>query len=242
MTKAPLTAVRDELARCGLNGFIVPRADEHLGEYVPPSAERLAWLTGFTGSAGLAVVLADRAAVFTDGRYVLQLAEQTDPALWERRHIVEEPPPGWIAAHTPAGAKIGYDPLLIGEEALARYTEAGLTMAPVAQNPVDAVWNDRPSPPLAPAEPHPLTHAGRSSEEKRADIAKLLREAKQDAAVLSDPASIAWLLNIRGSDVPFTPFALAFALIHADGTTELFIDPAKLPDETRGWLGNAVSI
>ena len=108
-----LTKLRDELRRQGLDGFIVPRADEHLGEYVPASAERLAWLTGFTGSAGLAVVLADKAAVFTDGRYVLQLAAQTDPALWERRHITEEPPPGWLAANAPAGARIGYDPLAV---------------------------------------------------------------------------------------------------------------------------------
>src|SRR5271166_1554068 len=108
-----LSALRRELARQGLDGFIVPRADEHLGEYVPQSAERLAWLTGFSGSAGLAAVLADRAAVFTDGRYVLQLAQQTDAASWERRHMIEEPPPAWLAEHAPAGGKIGYDPLLI---------------------------------------------------------------------------------------------------------------------------------
>ena len=242
MGHSGLSAVRAELVRQKLEGFIVPRADEHLGEYVPASAERLAWLTGFTGSAGLAVVLPDRAAVFTDGRYVLQLAAQTDPALWERRHITEEPAPKWLAEHAKPGARIGYDPLLISEEGLARYTEAGLTMVPVSRNPVDAVWTDRPPPPAAPAVPHPLDHAGRSAEEKRADIAKALAEAKQDAAVLTDPASIAWLLNIRGGDVPFTPFALGFALVHADGATELFMDPAKLPDATRAWLGNAVSV
>ena len=242
MGHSGLSAVRAELVRQKLEGFIVPRADEHLGEYVPASAERLAWLTGFTGSAGLAVVLPDRAAVFTDGRYVLQLAAQTDPVLWERRHITEEPAPKWLAEHATSGARIGYDPLLISEEGLARYTEAGLTMVPVSRNPVDAVWTDRPPPPAAPAVPHPLDHAGRSAEEKRADIAKALVEAKQDAAVLTDPASIAWLLNIRGGDVPFTPFALGFALVHADGATELFMDLAKLPDATRAWLGNAVSM
>ncbi len=237
-----LAALRQELRHQGLDGFIVPRADEHLGEYVPASAERLAWLTGFTGSAGLAAVLADKAAVFTDGRYVLQLAAQTDPALWERRHITEDPPPAWLAANAPEGAKIGYDPLLISEEGLGRYTEAGLAMQPVTRNPVDTVWTDRPPPPLAPALPHPLEHAGRSATEKREQIAGLLREAKQDAAVISDPASIAWLLNIRGGDVPFTPFALGFALTHADGGTELFMAPAKLPDATREWLGNTVSV
>jgi Xaa-Pro aminopeptidase len=241
-TRQALSALRQELQRQGLDGFIVPRADEHLGEYVPASAERLAWLTGFTGSAGLAAVLPDKAAVFTDGRYGLQLAAQTDPALWERRHITEDPPPAWLATNTPQGAKIGYDPLLISEEGLARFSEAGLAMQPVTRNPVDAVWTDRPAPPAAPAVPHPLEHAGRSSTEKREQIAGLLREAKQDAAVISDPASIAWLLNIRGGDVPFTPFALGFALTHADGGTELFMDPAKLPDGTRAWFGNTVSV
>ncbi len=237
-----LTKLRDELRRQGLDGFIVPRADEHLGEYVPASAERLAWLTGFTGSAGIAVVLLDKAAVFTDGRYTLQLAAQTDADLWERRHITEEPPPGWIAANAMAGARIGYDPWLFAEEGLARYTDAGLAMQPVANNPLDAVWDDRPPPPRAPAEPHSLGYAGRSAGEKREQIAALLREGKQDAAVVSDPASIAWLLNIRGADVPFTPFALGFAIIHADGGTELFMDPAKLPEATRAWLGNTVSV
>lgn len=237
-----LTKLRAALSQQGLHGFIVPRADEHLGEYVPAAAERLAWLTGFTGSAGLAVVLLDKAAVFTDGRYVLQLAAQTDAGLWERRHVTEEPPPGWLAANVPQGARIGYDPWLISEEGLARYTEAGLNMQPVASNPIDVVWTERPAPPLAPALPHPLTYAGRSADEKREQIAAGLRDARQDAAVISDPASIAWLLNIRGGDVPFTPFALGFAITHSDAATELFMDPVKLPDQTRAWLGNTVSV
>lgn len=237
-----ITKLRRELARQRLGGFIVPRADEHLGEYVPPSAERLAWLTGFTGSAGLAAILPDKAAVFTDGRYVLQVAAQTDPNVWERHHITEEPPPAWLAANAIAGARIGYDPRLLSEEGLARYTDAGLDMVPIDGNPVDAVWPERPPPPRAPAEPHPLEYAGRSAAEKREQIAQALRDAKQDAAVLSDPASIAWLLNIRGSDVPFAPFVLGFALMHADGATDLFMDPAKLTEATRSWLGNTVSV
>jgi Xaa-Pro aminopeptidase len=242
MSVPHLSALREELARQKLDGFIVPRADEHLGEYVPASAERLAWLTGFTGSAGLAIVLADRAAVFTDGRYVLQLGAQTDSDLWERRHVTDDPPPAWLAANARPGARIGYDPMLFAEDGLARYTEAGVNMQPVERNPVDAVWTDRPPLPLVPARPHALRFAGRSADEKRAEIGKALADARQDAAVLTDPASIAWLLNIRGGDVPFTPFALGFALAHADGGVELFMQPAKLPEPTRAWLGNAVSI
>jgi Xaa-Pro aminopeptidase len=142
----------------------------------------------------------------------------------------------------PPDARIGFDPWLMSEEGLARYTNAGLAMTPVESNPIDAVWQDRPPAPQAQAVPHPLSVAGRSGEEKRQDIAALLRDAKQDTAVLSDPASVAWLFNIRGGDVPFTPFALGFALVHADGGAELFMDPAKLPEATRTWLGNEVSV
>ena len=162
MNSPYLADLRTELARRSLDGFIVPRADEHLGEYVPPGAERLAWLTGFTGSAGLAVVLPARAAIFVDGRYVLQAAAQTDPALWERRHITEEPAPAWIAEAAP-GARIGYDPLLISEEALQRFLDAGITMVATEDNPIDAIWPNRPPPPLAPALPHHLEFAGRTA-------------------------------------------------------------------------------
>jgi Xaa-Pro aminopeptidase len=136
---------------------------------------------------------------------------------------------------------VGYDPWLMSEDALARYREAGVALVAVAQNPVDSAWADRPAPPLAPAMPHDVAYAGASSAEKRAQVAALLRAEKQDTVVLSDPASIAWLLNIRGQDVGFTPFALGFALLHEDGGVELFMDPAKLPEETRAWLGNGVA-
>jgi len=241
-----LSDLRAALAKQNLDGFIVPRADEHLGEYVPPSAERLKFLTGFTGSAGLAVVLMDRAAVFTDGRYVTQLALQTDASVWERRHIIDEPPPAWIAEHArpreKSGARIGYDPLLIGEEGLARYTEAGLDMVAVSENPLDQVWPERPAAPAAPAVPHGLQYAGKSALEKREEIATALRAAGQDAAVITDPASVNWLLNIRGGDVEFTPFALGFAVAKADAGVDLFMDPAKLSPETREWLGNGVTV
>jgi Xaa-Pro aminopeptidase len=189
----------------------------------------------------LAVVLAERAALFVDGRYVLQAAAQTDPALWERRHITEEPPQQWLAEAAP-GARIGYDPWLMAEESLQRFVDAGVAMVATEPNPIDAVWTARPGPPLHPAEPHPLQFAGQSSADKRAAIATSLRAAKQDAAVLTDPASLAWLLNIRGSDVPFTPFALGFALIRADGAVDLFMDPLKLPAPTRAWLGDGVAV
>jgi Xaa-Pro aminopeptidase len=237
-----LEKVRGELKRQELDGFIVPRADEHLGEYVPASAERLAWLTGFTGSAGLAVILPEKAAVFTDGRYVLQLAAQTEAELWQQHHINEVLPPNWLSMNAAPGARIGYDPMLISEEGVVRYTNVGLDMVVALPNPIDAVWTDRPASPLAPAVPHAQEYAGRGAEEKWEEIATLLRQAKQDAAVISDPASIAWLLNIRGSDIPFIPLALGFALAHSDGTTELFMDPGKLPMSTRAWLGNTVSI
>jgi Xaa-Pro aminopeptidase len=237
-----LAALRAQLARQGVDGFIVPRADEHLGEYVPAAAERLAWLTGFTGSAGLAAVLPEAAAVFTDGRYVLQLAAQAPSPPWERQHLLDTPPPAWLAANGGKGLRIGYDPWLISEEALARYTDAGLTMVALTANPIDGIWTDRPAPPLAPARPHPLALAGRSAAGKREDIAAALRAAGQDAAVITDPASLAWLLNIRGGDVPFTPFALGFALLASDASAQLFMAPEKLGQETRAWLGNAVSV
>ena len=240
-----LTELRAEIARQGLDGFLVPRADEHLGEYVPAGSERLSYLTGFTGSAGLAAVLADRAAVFTDGRYVLQLAAQTDPAVWERRHVTDEPPAVWVAEHAPkreGGARIGYDPLLMSEEAVQRFAAAGLAMVPVERNPIDACGPIGRPPPLQPAVPHPLVYAGRDAAQKREEVAGLLRAAGEDAAVLTDPASVAWLLNIRGGDVPFTPFVLGFAILHADAACELFMAPEKLPPATRAWLGNAVSV
>ncbi len=236
-----LAWLRVELRRLDLDGCLVPRGDEHLGEYVPPSAERLAWLTGFTGSAGLAVVLDDRAAVFTDGRYTLQLDQQCGPQ-WERLHLIATPPPGWVGRHASRGTRIGYDPWLFSEDELARYADAGVALVAVTPNPVDTIWADRPPAPAAPARPHPLEQAGVASAEKRATTAAQLREAGQDAAVLGDPASIAWLLNIRGGDIEFTPMALGFAILHADGQASLFMDPAKLDAATRAWLGNEVAI
>jgi Xaa-Pro aminopeptidase len=234
-----LAGLRGTLLAQGLDGFLVPRADEHLGEYVPPAAERLAWLTGFTGSAGLAVVLAARAAVFSDGRYTLQLEQQTDPALWERRHIIEDKPEDWLRANA-AGQRIGYDPWLISAEGLKRFT--GAELVPVTQNPVDLIWTDRPAPPMAPAVPHPEDYAGEAATTKRARLGAMLREAGQDAAVLTDPASLAWLFNIRGADVEFCPFVLGYALLYANGTASLFMAAEKITPEVRAHLGHGVSV
>ncbi|APH58027.1 Xaa-Pro aminopeptidase [Granulibacter bethesdensis] len=239
---ARLAAFRTVITGQGLEGFIIPRADEHLGEYVPPCAERLAFLTGFTGSAGLAVVLRQRAALFTDGRYTLQAAQETDSSLWEQCHIIETPPPLWLANAAGKGARIGYDPLLTSEDGLGRFTAAGLDMVPVAANPVDAVWPDRPAPPLAAAVPHPLERAGQDSASRRTEIGDVLVEAGEDAVVLTDPASLAWLLNIRGQDVPFTPYALGFAVLFADGKVALFMAPEKIPAATAQWLGADITL
>ena len=240
---ANLAALRAELALNDLDGFILPRGDEHLGEYVAPHSERLAWLTGFTGSAGLAIVLTHEAVVFSDGRYVLQLESQTDPALWSRAHLIETPPETWLVAHIAAGrGRIGYDPWLVSPDQLARFEKPGVAMVPLASNPIDAVWRDRPPAPAAAALPHTLDRAGVPAADKRRQIAGILRERGEDGVVLTDPASIAWLLNLRGADVEFTPIALGFALLRADESVTLFMDPRKIPPETRQWLGNAVQI
>jgi Xaa-Pro aminopeptidase len=241
---ARLEALRAELKRHGLAGFLVPRADEHQGEYVPPHAERLAWLTGFTGSAGLAVILADAAAIFVDGRYTLQVRRQIPAALFEYHHVTQSPPSDWIAGRLKAGDLLGYDPWLHTVEGVERLRaacrRAGAELVPCPSNPVDAVWLDRPEPPRAPVVPHDLAYAGRASADKRREIAGGLTEARVDAAVLTMPDSIAWLLNIRGADVRYTPLPLAFALVHRDATVELFVDPRKLTPGLGEHLGPEV--
>jgi Xaa-Pro aminopeptidase len=241
-----VAALRAELARRGLAGFIVPRSDEHQGEYVARSAERLAWLTGFTGSAGLAVVLTDAAAVFADGRYTLQVRAQVDTGLFEMRHITEEPAGDWLAGKIGKGARIGFDARLHTPDGIARLKtgaeRAGGELVALDDNLVDAVWRDRPPPPLAAAVPHDTRFAGRGSAEKRAELTDALTKDGYRAAVISDPASVAWLLNLRGGDVPHTPIALSFAILNDDGTVDLFIDPRKVGPELTAQLGNGVRV
>lgn len=238
-----LPALRAVLARMEVDGFILPRGDEHLGEYVAPCAERLAWLSGFTGSAGMAVVLRDGpAAVFSDGRYITQMDQQVDGAAWARLHIRDTPPAQWLAENGGRGLRIGYDPRLMAEAGLQPFADAGLTLVPLAANPVDGIWSDRPAPPAGPCLAHGLEFAGEASAAKRARMARILAGDGQQAVVLGDPTSVAWLLNIRGRDLPDTPVCLAFAILHDDARVELFIDPARVPAETAAWLGADVTV
>ena len=239
-----LARLRAELARHGAQGFIVPRSDEHQGEYVPPSADRLAWLTGFTGSAGLAVVLPSSAAVFVDGRYTLQAKAQIDAALYAQRHLIEEPAVDYIAQTLKPGEVLGYDPWLLTPGEVERYRaacdKAGGTLKALASNPLDAIWQGRPQPPASPAVPHPLEFSGKASENKRRELARLLVADKADAAVLTSPDSICWLLNMRGGDLTYTPVALCFAILHADASVDLFIDRRKFSGELAQHLGPEV--
>ncbi len=241
-----LPALREELARLGLDGFIIPHGDEHQSEFIPAASARLAWLTGFTGSAGTAVVLRDKAAIFVDGRYTLQVRDQVNTDLLETLHVTDNPPAGWIAANLPADGTLGLDPWLHGADAVERYeeaaTKAGGRLELVDSNPVDTIWTDRPAKPLAPVIPHPDRHAGETSDSKRQRLAERLAEDGIAAAVLSQPDSIAWLLNVRGGDVAHTPLALSFALLHSDGRVDWFCDWRKILPETRSHVGNCVHI
>jgi len=245
-TAARLDALRAELARRGLDGFLVPVADEHQGEYFPARARRLAWLTGFTGSAGVAVVLADAAAIFVDGRYTLQAEAQVDGAAFERHHLTDDPPETWIGARLGRGRTLGYDPWLHTKAEVDRLAKAaakaGGRLAPATPNPLDAVWTDQPPPPLAPVVAHDETFTGRLGADKRAEVAQAIACAGAGAAVLTDPASLAWLLNLRGGDVPNAPLPLGFAIVHADGRVDLFTDPRKLAPEARQHLGAEVTV
>ncbi len=241
-----LEALRAELLHRKLDGFVVPRADEHQGEYVAPRARRLEWLTGFSGSAGMAVVLKERAAIFVDGRYTLQVRAEVDTVRFEPMHLIDEPPGRWLGEVLRKGQRIGFDPWLHTPDQVDTLRHgcdrAGADLVPCETNPVDTLWTDRPGPPLAPVVPHAVEHAGRAAADKRADVATILAEERIDAAVLSDPASVAWLLNIRGDDVEFTPLPLCFAILHADARVELFLDPAKPSAGLAAHLGPEVAI
>ena len=243
---ARLKALRAELQRLGVDGFLIPRADEFQGEYVPPSAERLSWLTGFTGSAGLAVVLKDRAALFVDGRYTLQARDQVDTDLVEIVFIKDQTPEDFLEATLGKGDRLAYDPWLHTAEGTKRLEgaahKAGASLEALDENPVDRIWQNRPAAPSEPASIHPEVFAGEASEAKRERLAKAIQEAGADGFVLAQPDNLAWLLNIRGRDVPHTPFFLAFALADAKGKVTLFADEARLPDDVLKHLGKDVAL
>jgi len=241
---ARVAALRAELASRGLAGFVVPRADEHQNEYVPPGAERLMWLTGFSGSAGLAIVLADKAALFVDGRYTLQAPAQIDGSAFAVKHVVSEPPSAWIEANLGAGGRLGYDPWLHTPESVERLAKAcraaGGELIAVETNPIDAIWTDRPGPPLAPIHAHPERLAGERASAKLKRVGEALKGA--DGLLVSDAHSVAWLFNIRGGDVAHTPLPLAFAYEPREGRPTLFVDAGKLTQAVGARLGRFADI
>jgi Xaa-Pro aminopeptidase len=244
--EARLVALREELARRGLVGFVIPISDEHLSEYVGLYAQRLAWLTGFGGSAGTVAVLKDRAAIFVDGRYTLQVRDQVDGRLYDYKSVPQDGLADWLADNVAPGTKVGFDPWLHTQgwarSTAKRLAKSGAEMVAVDSNPVDAVWEDRPKPSTAPAFLQDEALAGRSSADKRGAIGEWLKAEGLDAVVISALDSVAWVLNIRGSDVERTPVALSYLVVHADGTADWFIAAEKVPAEVAAALGNAVRI
>jgi Xaa-Pro aminopeptidase len=232
-----VAALRAELAGRGLDGFIVPHADRHQSEYLPASEERLAWLTGFTGSAGTAVILKDRAVLFTDGRYTLQAREQADPAIFAIENIADTKADKWLEAHLPAGAKLGFDPWLHTTDAAEKLGKAcaaaGATLVAVETNPVDAIWSGRPQASRGAIVLHDLRYAGEDASAKLARIRAEIGKLRADALVISDPQALAWTFNIRGADIAHVPVPLGFAIVRKEGRPALYLDGRKLTNEVR---------
>jgi Xaa-Pro aminopeptidase len=243
---ARLSAFRDELARRNLTGFVVPRADQQQNEYVPPSDERLAWLTGFTGSAGQAIVLMQAAAVFVDGRYTLQAAKQVDTKAWSIEPLADPPPEDWLAKHLAAGDRLGFDPWLhtsaAAERLLAACARAGAELVAVDSNPLDSVWTERPPPPLGPVAVHGTQFSGEAEAEKLGRIRLEIARLGTDALVLSDSHAVAWTFNVRGADVAHTPLPLSYALVPKDGRPTVFIDHRKLSNSARDHLERTADV
>ena len=244
--RAHLPLLRKELTAMGLDGFYVPHDDEYQNEYLPDANERLAWVSGFTGSFGNAFVFTDKAVIFADGRYTIQAADQTAPELWERQGIPSPGAFGWLAKQKLSGKTVGYDPRLISPnevtELKAAAAKSGATLVAVEENPIDKAWEGRPPQPTAPVDPYNVKYAGKAHDEKRAEIGEALAEAGVDAAVLTSPASIAWAFNIRGGDVFCTPLPLGRAILFKDGTADLFLDEVKVSPKLRKHLGNTVTL
>ncbi len=243
---ARIAALRAELKRRGLDGFVVPRTDRQQNEYLPASEERLAWLTGFTGSAGAAAVLAERAALFVDGRYTVQAAAQIDAKLFAIEHLVDSPPEQWLEQNLKSGAKLGYDPWLHTSESADRLRKAcataGAELVAVDNNPIDALWSDRPAPPAGPVSLRDIKLAGESAADKFKRIQAELKKLRADVLVVSDPQNVAWAFNIRGSDIAHTPLALAFAVIPREGRPTLYVEAAKLDNKMRPALEEIAAV
>ncbi|MGJ5072325.1 aminopeptidase P family protein [Bradyrhizobium oligotrophicum] len=243
---ARLAALREELARRKLAGFIVPRADQQQNEYVPPSEERLAWLTGFTGSAGLAIVLSQAAAIFVDGRYTLQASKQVDGKAWMVESLIEPPPESWLTRHLQSGDRVGFDPWLhttaAAERLAAACAKAGAELVPVERNPVDSIWTERPLPPLGAVAIHGAELSGESEADKLGRIRQEIERLGVEALVLSDSHNVAWTFNIRGADVSHTPLPLSYALVPKTGRPTIFIDSRKLSNLTRDHLEQSAEV
>lgn len=241
-----VAALRAELKRRGLTGFLVPRADRQQNEYLPASEERLAWLTGFTGSAGAAIVLADQAALFVDGRYTVQVKSQADTSVFAIEHFVDNPPAVWLENNVKAGARIGFDPWLHTADGAERFAracaKAGATLVAVDDNPIDALWLNRPAPPNGPVTLRPPALAGESAADKLARIQSELAKLRADTLIVSDPQNVDWTFNIRGSDVAHTPLALGFAAIPRQGRPRLYVEPSKLSNEVRHALEEVADV
>ena len=243
---ARLAAFREELARRKLTGFVIPRADQQQNEYVAPSEERLAWLTGFTGSAGMAIVLVHEAAVFVDGRYTLQAAKQVDNRAWKVESLIDPSPESWLTKHLTAGDRLGFDPWLhttaAAERLAAACSKAGATLVAVDSNPLDSVWTERPAPPLGPVAIHGTQFSGEAEGEKLNRIRAEIDRLGVDALVLSDSHAVAWTFNIRGADVSHTPLPLSYALVPKTGRPTVFIDHRKLSNSARDHLERSADV
>jgi Xaa-Pro aminopeptidase len=243
---ARLGVFREELARRKLTGFVIPRADQQQNEYVAPSEERLAWLTGFTGSAGMAIVLTREAAVFVDGRYTLQAGKQVDRKAWQVEPLVDPPPEHWLTKHLAKGDRLGFDPWLhtssAAERLAAACAKAGAELVAVDNNPVDVIWHDRPAPPLGPVSIQGKQFAGEIEAEKLKRIRIEINKLGVDALVLSDSHGVAWTFNIRGADVSHTPLPISYALVPKEGRPTIFIDHRKLSNSSRDHLEQSADV
>ena len=241
-----IKALRDLFPSLGINAVLVPRTDEYLGEYVPLSAERLAFLTGFTGSAGVALVMETTAIVFVDGRYTSQLKIQTDPGLIAGGDLVGCPPSAWLAENRPEGMRLGIDPWLHTPSEVERLKSAlgeiGGELVLLSENPIDRIWQERPAPPATPVTVQPQKFAGKPAKEKLDDIAKAARDKRADAVLIADSTSVAWAFNIRGNDVAHTPAPLSRAIVKADGSAVLFLSPEKVSGEARAHIDDLAEL